>query len=177
MKPLWNYQKNLRKPKNNCKHTSIYQQDNKTETHDEKQTLKRWTEWITQQFSQTQQESKNIQIDHIDEKTWEKLEQTKQYNNQDMHIPQRLQEIRKQSKLHIWQQQNPKITNLLIKDYTQNEVTSAIKTLKNNKAHGTDGIPAEAYKAIRTWITEPITHMLNAIKNGHELPKMEKKGQ
>merc|ERR1712112_680588 len=54
--------------------------------------------------------------------------------------------------------------------------TSAIKTLKNNKAHGTDGIPAEAYKAIRTWITEPITHMLNAIKNGHELPKMEKKG-
>merc|ERR1712112_188436 len=69
MKPLWNYQKNLRKPKNNSKHTSIYQQDNKTETHDEKQTLKRWTGWITQQFSQTQQESKNIQIDHIEEET------------------------------------------------------------------------------------------------------------
>ena len=74
-KPLWNYRKNLRKPKNNSKHTAIYQQDNKTETHDEKQTLKRWTGWITQQFSQTQQESKNIQIDHIEEKTWEQPEQ------------------------------------------------------------------------------------------------------
>jgi len=60
-KPLWVYQK-PKKTKNNNIHTSIYLQDNKTETHDDQQTLKRWTEWIMQQFSQTQQENKTFKM-------------------------------------------------------------------------------------------------------------------
>jgi len=33
--------------------------------------MKRWTEWIKQQFNKTQQETEDIQIDHISEQTWE----------------------------------------------------------------------------------------------------------
>ena len=65
---------------------------------------------------------------------------------------------------------------MLLKDYTQKDIQQAIKHLKNNKAHGTDGIPAEAYKAINNWITEPLTTMLNRIKNGQQLPKAWKNG-
>ena len=47
---------------------------------------------------------------------------------------------------------------MLLQDCTQKEVENAIKELKNHKSHGTDGIPEEAYKEIKNWITEPITH-------------------
>merc|ERR1712112_305512 len=84
--------------------------------------------------------------------------------------------IREQTQLIQAQQKNPQITNMILKDYTQKDVQQAIKRLKNNKAHGTDGIPAEAYKAINNWITEPLTTMLNHIKNGQQLPKAWKNG-
>ena len=38
---------------------------------------------------------------------------------------------------------------MLLQEYTLKEVQQAITRLKNNKAHGTDGIPAEVYKAIK----------------------------
>jgi len=62
---------------------------------------------------------------------------------------------------------------MLLKDYTQKDIQQAIKHLKNNKAHGTDGIPAEARKAINNWITEPLT-MLNHIKMDNNYPKRGK---
>ena len=67
---------------------------------------------------------------------------------------------------------------MLLKEYTQNDIQQAIKQLNtpNNKAHGSDGIPADAFKAICNWITEPLTTMLNRIKNGQQLPKAWKNG-
>ena len=41
-----------------------------------------------------------------------------------------------------------------------------ILQLKNNKAHGSDGIPAEAFKILQKHITRPICTKMNAVKNG-----------
>ena len=149
-----------------------------TETHDTNQTLKRWTQWIQQHFSQTTQENKNIEIEHIKEQTWNDIEKTLQDNTTTTKhtIHPNLRAIREHTQLIKAQQKHPQITDMLLKDYTQNDVQQAIKQLKNNKAHGTDGIPAEAFKAIGNWIAEPLTTMLNHIKNGQQLPKAWKNG-
>ena len=49
MKPLRNFQKNLKKPQHHTKNISLYNED-RTETHDKTQTLKRWTQWIQTRF-------------------------------------------------------------------------------------------------------------------------------
>ena len=61
---------------------------------------------------------------------------------------------------------------MLLQDDAQKAVGNATKAQKNHKSHGTDGIPEEAYKAIKNWITEPIAHMVNEIINGKQLPKI-----
>ena len=57
MKPLWNFQKNLKKPQQHTKNSSIYKED-RTETQDKTQTLKRWTQWIQTHFSKTKKKTK-----------------------------------------------------------------------------------------------------------------------
>ena len=177
MKPLWDYQKNLKKHKNKSKHTTMYTEE-KTETQDTNQTLKRWTQWIQQHFSQTTQENKNIEIEHIKEQTWNEMESALKNDTTKISQPPHpnLCTIREHTQLIKAQQKHPQITEMLLKDYTTDDVQQAIKQLKNNKAHGTDGIPAEAFKAIGNWITEPLTIMLNHIKNGQQLPKTWKNG-
>ena len=49
--------------------------------------------------------------------------------------------------------------------------------LKDNKAHGTDGMQEEAYKTIRTWIAEPVTDMINEIKTGNNCQKNGEMGE
>lgn len=105
----------------------------------------------------------------------------KKYNTQEntqlKDIPPILQQIRKKSQLYKAQQQFPKITYMILKDYTIQEINNSIKKLKKtNKAHGADGIPAEAYKTIQTWLAEPLTDMINEIKNGKQLPTTWKNG-
>ena len=73
MQPLWGYQKTSKTQKNKSKHTTMYTEEG-TETHDPNQTLKRWTRWIQQHFSQTTQENGNIEIEHIEEQTWNEME-------------------------------------------------------------------------------------------------------
>ena len=46
----------------------------------------------------------------------------------------------------------------------KNDIKRAIKSLKNNKAHGSDGIPGEVYKTLRKHTTTPITEIMNEIK-------------
>jgi hypothetical protein len=58
-------------------------------------------------------------------------------------------------------------------DFTRNEVTNFIGKVKNNKASGYDGIPAEFWKifcTVRGGI-EILTNMFNKIKNGKEFPR------
>jgi len=138
--------------------------------------MHRWAEWIQQHFNKTTQENENVQIDCIQETTWGQIEQN-QSDIEQISIPTRLQHLRNSSNLQRWQNQHPKITQMLIQDYAQQEIIQSIKSIKNNKAHGEDSIPAESYKAIKNWIAEPIAHMLNEIKNAKELPKNGKMGQ
>ena len=106
------------------------------------------------QFNKTPQELKNIQIDHIGENTWGGIEQQNQYNEQNMKIHPRLQLIRKTQNCKHDNIKTQKITNMLLQGYTQKDAENALKSLKN-KARGTDGIPAETCKAIKTWTTDP----------------------
>jgi len=66
---------------------------------------------------------------------------------------------------------------MILQDYAQNDVGKAIKALKKRKSRGTDGVPAEAYQAIQTWITEPLTHMINEIKTANNYQKSGKTEQ
>ena len=91
-------------------------------------------------------------------------------------INSNLQIIRKQSQLISIQQKNPQVANMLLKEYTQYDIQQAIKPIKN-KARGTDGIPEEAYKAVNSWVTEPLTIMLNRIKMDNKYPKRGKMEQ
>jgi len=49
-------------------------------------------------------------------------------------------------------------------------VETTIRQLKNHKSHGQDGITGETYETLNTWITKPLTKMLNKIKNRDKLP-------
>jgi len=71
MKPIWGYQEKLRyNPQQNQRHTSLKNED-VPYTQNTKQTLQRWTQWITKQF-QTPPEQEPPEIDHITEKEWGK---------------------------------------------------------------------------------------------------------
>ena len=56
-------------------------------------------------------------------------------------------------------------------DFSVDEVTSAINTLKNGKACGTDFIPAEVLLNAGTNLIEVIKNVMNTIKNTIETPK------
>jgi len=129
VKPLWGYQKRLKTTHNHNQNAPLYQKDG-TETHGNQQSMKRWTEWAKQQFNKTQQATEDIQIDHISEQTWEKLEKQSKNSEQIINIRPRLQTIRKNSTLQKWQNQRAKITNVLLQDYIQKEVENAIKAQK-----------------------------------------------
>jgi len=124
---------------------------------------------------QTTQENKDIEIEHIKEETWERIERNIRKTHRN-HTLTKTSKNSKRSTTTPMATKNPQITNMLPEDYTQNDTRSAIKALKKNKAHGSDGIPEEAYKATQTWIIEPITQMLNEIKNGKQLPTEWKNG-
>jgi len=47
----------------------------------------------------------------------------------------------------------------------------SINSLKNQKSHGSDGIPGEAYKILHKHINLPIANIMNHIQAGGEMPK------
>jgi len=116
IKPIWGYRK---KPKKyiTAQNISPYTEDG-SETHNKTQTLARWTNWIQKRFSQTIQENNDIENDHIQEHTWGEIENNTQNNTHIEQIQPRLTKIRYDSQLYKWKQQYPKITMMLLKDYT-----------------------------------------------------------
>ena len=66
---------------------------------------------------------------------------------------------------------------MLLEDYAQNDAKNATKALKKHKSHGSDGIPAEAYKETHTWIREPLTQMINEIKMANNYQQNGKTGR
>lgn len=176
MKPLRNFQKNL-KNRNAIQKTSPY-----TTKIEQKHMIKHKHSKGGHNGSNHTSENKRRKPEHTDRtykrKTWEHIEneQRTQENTQLKDTPPILHQIRQKSQLYKAQRQFPKITHMLLKDYTIQEINNSVKKLKNNKAHGADGIPAESYKTIQTWIAEPLTHILSEIKNGKQLPTTWKNG-
>ena len=84
------------------------------------------------QFGGTQQE--NIQIDHINEQTWGKLEQLNTFNEEnDRNNTQTTTHQEKLTTSKSVIQRTREITNVLLQDYTQKEVGNAIKALKTTR--------------------------------------------
>ena len=54
---------------------------------------------------------------------------------------------------------------------TQKDIKTTIKTLKNKKSHGSDGIPGEAYEVLRKYINPATTKEMNRIKKGAQMSK------
>ena len=95
---------------------------------------------------------------------------TKTQQEAEEHIHPDLQEIRNRSRLHKLFNNEPHVYTWLTQDYTRKDIKKAIQTLKNNKAHGSDGIPGEAYKVLKQHLVTPITLIMNKIKNGQKMP-------
>jgi len=67
----------------------------------------------------------------------------------------------------------PQLDKWLTKQYTEQEIKSAIMQLKH-KAHGSDGIPGEFYKVLKEWISEPLTEILQNTTRRRHTARMEK---
>ena len=142
---------------------------NGTKTNNQQETMSRWAEYIKQNFY-VGEKGKEPEIQYIPEKTW-KVNTTKITNNWEQQIQPGLKIIRQNSKLTKIMETHKHIQYWLASDYTEKEVKTTIKKLKNRKAHGSDGIPAEAYKTLAPWITRQITNLMNLLKNGAQLPE------
>ena len=59
---------------------------------------------------------------------------------------------------------------MVTKEYKKEEAQQAIRQLKNNKSHGTDGITGEAYKALIGLIAPSITAIVRKIQQGDKIP-------
>jgi len=68
-------------------------------------------------------------------------------------------------------QTQPYIQYWITAQYTEKDVQKTLTTLRNNKAHGSDGIPGEAYEILSPWIAREITTIANHIKQGTQLPE------
>ena len=88
-----------------------------------------------------------------------------------------LQQIRQRPMLNFPIQSHPQIQKMLTKPYTERDVQTAINQLKNNKSHGSDGIPGEAYKALQSWLIKPMQQILREIQLGDNIPPEWKKKQ
>ena len=137
-------------------------------TNDQQEIMQTWTEYIKTQF-QVNPEKLKPTIQHISNDKWKKPQKQIQEQIQQEHAD--IHTIRQNAKLTQMLDKNPHIKYWLTADYTEKEIRNTINKLKNNKAHGSDGIPAETYKALSPWTTGTITNMMNLLKNGAEMPE------
>ena len=109
---------------------------------------------------------------YITDEEWEILFETMD----DLHIPGELRTIRQNSKLQKFLEKCPVLNDILLQDFTENEVNDEIKMLKNNKAHGKDGLVAEAFKIFQPLIGGNYASVLNHQKSCDPFPEKWQKG-
>ena len=146
---------------------TTHKKENGQQTQNKTEELQRWTEWIHQQFYKTEALTK-LNIAHIEEAQWEQLEQK---TKEEINTTQDLKLIRENAELTKLLKEYPYIQPWIEEDYTNTDIRKAIVKLKNQKSHGSDGIPGEVYKAIKQWVTKDICKILNRIKHGHKIPE------
>ena len=72
-----------------------------------------------------------------------------------MRINKDLQPIRQQAVLTKITQEEPDTETWRNQEYDAPDIDRELRNLANRKAHGSDGIPGEAYEATRKWATKP----------------------
>ena len=58
----------------------------------------------------------------------------------------------------------------ILEEYATADVRRDIMRLKNQKSHGSEGIPEESYRAVKQWVVRDICEIANQIIHGHPLP-------
>ena len=74
-------------------------------------------------------------------------------------MPQRI--ITEEPETETWRNQ----------EYAERDIDGELRNLTNRKAHGSDGIPVEAYKATSKWTIAPIAEIMHQIKEGQAIPE------
>ena len=105
---------------------------------------------------------------NIPEQAW-KCNDEKLFNEL---APRNIREIRNNSNLKQYRKNNGKneIDKMLKQEPTKKEIQKAIGKIKNNKAHGIDGIIGEAYKAAEIWNTDELHDLYKQIHNSDKVP-------
>ena len=140
MEPTGGYAKIHRA--NNNKHHPLLK-PNGTKTNNRHEITERLAEHI-----QTHFQTKNIKpsIHHIPEKIWETINE-QNHETLDQHIRPDIQHSREKPNPAKLMQTHPYIEHWLDSKYTEKGERTLLR-LKKNKAHGSDGIPGEAYKTL-----------------------------
>ena len=68
-------------------------------------------------------------------------------------------------------QEEPDTETWISQGYDEQDLERELRNLANRKAHGSDGIPGEAYKETRTWATKPEQKSRTPLKQGGKYPK------
>ena len=66
--------------------------------------------------------------------------------------------------------------DIINSNFTKEEIESCIDFLKNNKAPGVDGIPAEIIKHCKQHLSEPLSHAFNYIAEKRDFPEVWAEG-
>ena len=154
MQPIWGYRRRLR-TNTNAGNISIKKMDG-TERQGMTETMKRLGEWAAE-FFRKKEDQLTPKIEHIQELGW---------GGEEMQIGEGIQLIRQQEALAKIIQEEPETETWRNQEYDEQDIGREIRNLSGRKAHGSDGIPGDAYKATRKWATKPITRITNATKQG-----------
>merc|ERR1712112_310303 len=138
-------------------------------TQNKTEEIQRWTQWLKQQLCKPDTHLA-LEIEHIKEEQWTQQEHNIQNKTpSQIQTTPELQLIRKHAELTQLTTEHKNIDTWLNADYTTSEIRRSIKQLKNQKSHGSDGIPGEVYKILQPRIAKYICQILNKIKHGNKL--------
>ena len=79
-------------------------------------------------------------------------------------ISENIRTIREQSKLTRLVSEDPEIETWLNQEYTDHDIEDELRKLETRKAHGSDGIPGDAYKTARKWAHALTSKIMNDVK-------------
>ena len=126
-------------------------------------------------------EAERPEICHIKEEQWREIKkyctanphrnQYRKHHENAYRYPQDIRNIKKMSPYKM-PSEKPTDTKMDNGRIRRKRHPGRNKKTKNNKAHGMDGIPGEAYKAIETWLTQPLRKIINKIHHGDTTARM-----
>jgi len=158
LKPAWDFVRRAKLSGKKTPRLPIKNTDG-TETKNAAQAMKCWTDWATKWFYTT---NTTPNMTHIASETWDAMIP----GSKNINIPNcdaNLQHLRNHAKLTTLLNNNPEHRETLDSKISIHELRLAICSLANKKSCGTDDIPAEIFKTIRTKIEYDLLRICNNI--------------